>query len=449
MNLILLTGMLGISSVLLIRKVTGNWFTPVFWYWIVWSVALTCEAIASSGGVLPEIGPLAQDLIVGVHVSVFFGFVVATYFAVVTKVKTTVVAANLVRVPQKFLQITTVFYFVLGIVHLVNRITLIGSVSETILQDIRTDYLADPTGLTQIATIAFTPLIFLVAILAFEDYQDGTVRLKRMALLYLAANIHGIAMGGRIWLVTPIAFYIFSYLILPRTTVQTKAAARRLMKPFSRLAVVAIALFILLGTFRTSDIETIAPKMDVAWYEQSSGIMLPITYAAVPLAAIDLTSQYAALTPPNYGQLLFPWFADKLNDLGMLSRYVDQSVAIRRDDIRRIDYRVASTQCTVICLAVGDFGIPATPYVVGLLMAACQFVALTWAGRGIFRHAVAVTCVMAAAMTPQDGWFGIPTNVVGLASMLVFSWYLSRIATVPIASAQLPKSQLRATSAKP
>ncbi len=230
---------------------------------------------------------------------------------------------------------------------------------------------------------------------------------------------------GRIWLAYPLASYLFSYLLLSLNADSAGSVLRSALKKLAPLIAAGLLLFIVADVTRRTefamDVSPLSERLAAA--PQASGIMAPVTYTGVALAAIDLTSQSANTSAPLYGQMLFPWFAQQLGRLGLID-YYDQNWVINRDGIREIDHRVASTQCTVLCLAVGDFGFDAAPYAIGVLMGLCQFGALVFVGKGMFRQILAATCVMAAAMTVQDTWFGIPTNAVGIPAAALLVLYI-------------------------
>ena len=309
--------------------------------------------------------------------------------------------------PRELFRTITIFYLVLGAAHLLYRLAIVGSLSSSVLLDIRISYLDDPYGFTRLATIVFTPLLPIFALYGADDKSRGQIDLKRMLSLYFAAALHGFAMGGRIWLAYPLASYLFSYPASESSSADSAGSVlRSALKKLAPLIAAGLLLFIVADVTRRTefamDVSPLSERLAAA--PQASGIMAPVTYTGVALAAIDLTSQSANASAPLYGQMLFPWFAQQLGRRGLIHCY-DQNWVINRDGIREIDHRVASTHRTVLCLAVGDFGFDAAPYAIGVLMGLCQFRALVFVGKGMFRQILAATCVMAAAMTVQDTWF--------------------------------------------
>ena len=80
MNLMVLTVTAGIVLTLLMRRVTGRWFTPSTWYWIAWTLGLASVELAASRNLLPELTPLATTLILTSHACAAVGFVVGSIF---------------------------------------------------------------------------------------------------------------------------------------------------------------------------------------------------------------------------------------------------------------------------------------------------------------------------------------------------------------------------------
>jgi hypothetical protein len=212
----------------------------------------------------------------------------------------------------------------------------------------------------------------------------------------------------------PILYYVFSYLLLPQ--VKDRFSQQIILKRIRLLPVIIVLLFVILGGLKST---TVGTATDASrWYQNPSGVLSPVVYAGVALASLDATAWNAAQVRPLQGQLLFSWFAERLNNMGLLSRYMTQEEVIRRDLVYQIDWRVSATQCTVLCLVVGDFGIPNVMPVMAMLMGVCQLVSVGWQGKVHFRQVLATIAVMAAFMTVQDTWFGIPANAVGIIATI-------------------------------
>jgi hypothetical protein len=417
MDLVVLTLVLGVPSTLFAVVLLQRLFIAVFWYWLAWLFALLSAVISSQLGFLPSIGPLAHSVITNAHIGAFIGFLVATALVSLGKRKRQAQQKNDARFTfsARLLTHLNLFYLLVAIVHLTYRLSLVGA-ADILLFQIRQDFLAqrDPLRITQFSSIVFTLMLPIFALLAAEDFEKRTVRLKRLLPLYLAGLIHGIAMGGRIWLLMPILYYVFSYLLLPQ--VKDRFSQQIILKRIRLLPVIIVLLFVMLGGMKST---TIATATDTGrWYQNPSGILSPAVYAGVALASLDATAWNAAQVRPLQGQLLFSWFAERLNNMGLLSRYMTQEEVIRRDLVYQVDWRVSATQCTVLCLVVGDFGIPNVMPVMAVLMGVCQLVSAGWQGKGYVRQVLATIAVMAAFMTVQDTWFGIPANAVGIIATI-------------------------------
>lgn len=427
MSLLFLTFILGVLSILIIKFLTKRWLTPNTLYWAAWLLAISCVEFSAWGGVLPKLGPLASRLIFQSHLGAFAGFILASYFLLVTGKRLNNKEVRILPFifPKKLLRDISIFYVSVAILHLAYRISLLEGVNEFVYYTIRQDFLSlrDPFRVTQFSSISFSLVPFIFALLAAEDRFDNSIRLKRLLPIFFAAVLHGLAMGGRLWMAMPIGYYLFSYTLLKLNDqpLQLRSLVRKFAQPF----LIIILLFIVLGSLRSDNLSRSTNlAYGKSWYQRSDGVMSPIAYIGVAPASLELTSRFAAQIKPLNGQLLMPWFARRLDDLGLLTRYMDQELVMRRDEVRAIDHRVAATQCTVLCLVVGDFGVDSIAYVMGFLMASCQFFALVLVGKGYIRHAIASTLTAATFLTIQDGWFGIPLNAVGIIGVVVLRWFI-------------------------
>lgn len=424
MNLITLTLLLGIPSTLASVFLLQRLFTAVFWYWFAWLVTLMCVDIAAQLGFLPNIGPLAHQIITDAHIGAFIGFMVALAVVGLMQAKKQPQQADSQRFAfsQRLLKHLSLFYLAVAVIHLAYRVSLLGGVGDILLFQIRQDFLAlrDPLRITQFSSIIFTLVLPIFALLGAEDHEQRNVRLKRLFPLYVAGLIHGVAMGGRIWLLMPVLYYVFSYLLL--SDIRDRSSQWMLFKRLRVILVMVVILFIVLGGMKS--IDSRGSLASEQWYQNPSGVLSPIIYAGVALASLDATAWNAAQVRPLHGQLLFSWFAERLNGLGLLNNFMTQEEAVRRDLVYLVDWRVAATQCTVLCLVVGDFGISNVMLVMAVLMGLCQFISAGWQGRGYIRQILATIAVMAAFMTVQDTWFGIPANVVGVLLTIPLVWLL-------------------------
>jgi oligosaccharide repeat unit polymerase len=426
MNLIVLTLLLGVPSTLASVLLLQRLFTALFWYWFAWLVALISAEISAQLGFLPTIGPLAQQIIIDAHIGAFVGFIVALAVASLMLTKRQPQQNNRPRFvfSQRLLKHLSLFFLAVAVIHLVYRVSLVGDVGGVLFFQIRQDFLAlrDPLRITQFSSIIFTLVLPIFALLGAEDHEQGDVRLKRLFPLYLAGLIHGIAMGGRIWLLMPVLYYIFSYLLL--SDVRDRSSQRILFKRLRLITLTVIILFVALGGMKSVDSSTRAASEH--WYQNPSGILSPMVYAGVALASLDATAWNATQIRPLHGQLLFSWFAERLNSLGLLNNHMTQEEVVRRDLVYLVDWRVAATQCTVLCLAVGDFGLSNVVLAMAILMGLCQLASTGWQGQGYMRQILATIAVMAAFMTVQDTWFGIPVNAVGIILTIPLIWLIGK-----------------------
>lgn len=426
MNLITLTLLLGVPSTLVSVFLLQRLFTAMFWYWFAWLITLICAEIAAQLGFLPTIGPLAHQIITDAHIGAFIGFMVAIAVVGLMQTKKQPQQADSPRFvfSQRLLKHLSLFYLAVAVIHLTYRVSLLGDIGDILLFQIRQDFLAlrDPLRITQFSSIIFTLVLPIFALLAAEDHEQKKIRLKRLFPLYIAGLIHGVAMGGRIWLLMPVLYYVFSYLLL--SDIRDRSLQWMLFKRLRVILVMVVILFIVLGGMKSSD--SLGSSASEQWYRNPSGVLSPITYAGVALASLDATAWNAAQVRPLHGQLLFSWFAERLNSLGLLNNFMTQEEVIRRDLVYSVDWRVAATQCTVLCLVVGDFGISNVMLVMAVLMGLCQLISAGWQGRGYVRQILATIAVMAAFMTVQDTWFGIPVNAVGVSLAIPLIWLIRK-----------------------
>jgi hypothetical protein len=430
MLLIFVTAILGFISTLISKRLTRVTFTPCLWYWVGWLSMLIAYELSRLAGILPEIRPLAQDLIIQAHIGAFFGFVIASIMIPVLRgiPKVGQLRPYDIQLPKRFVRIILWTYGVVGLAHLAYRIASVDRITSSILYDIRVSYIIDPYGFTQISSYIFTSVWVVAGLFGWEDANHG-IQMKRLSILFFVSGLHGVAMGGRGWIVAVPLTYAFSYL-LARDNQRLLASVNNVLKLTRKLSwviVMGFVSFVLLAILRSPDPATKwVAERELPWYQRKESIMMPLWYLALPIDGIDVKAEYAAAYGPVYGQLLFPWFAKQLGRLGLLEN-MEVYATVLGDEFLRTQRDIRGwAQATVLPVIVGDFGMGSVPYVMATLMGMSQIFAICWRRRGIWKHSVAVMLTVAAFHTIQDAWFGIDGNVWGLGWAALFQLLINK-----------------------
>lgn len=433
MELLIITVGLGLASIGLARAFTKLNFTPCFWYWLGWSLGIAAAEFSAWVGVLPSITPLGHELIIRAHIGAFIGFAFGSYVpGMAMRIRSRSAGKpqkSPIQVSEKVVRVAIFVQFMLSVFLLINRAYQVGGVTGITLLDIRSSYLGDLRGFPRLATHIGLIFYFLPVQFGLEDAHSGSIKMRRLLVLWLAGVPGGLASAGRGWIIGPFSSYAFSYLLAkdgPGSFKQLITLTRKSIPLLSAM----VALFVGIAVMRSADFRgDIAREADRPWYQRSLSIIPVITYFGLPVSAAGPYSEIARSQPLSYGALTFPWLSQQLErfkfvKISPYARFVSGS---RHEILMSVDWRIASTHATILPNLVGDFGTDGVLLAMVVLMGVFQFLAVHLRNRELFGHTIAVTCASSGGFWLfQDSMFGVGGTVLGLIWTGIFQWWYYR-----------------------
>ncbi|MBT9168242.1 MAG: hypothetical protein DDT19_01587 [Syntrophomonadaceae bacterium] len=413
---ILLTIALGLSSISLSRIINRTWVSACTAYWLAWVLALSCAYYAGEKELIPQPSDISLSLIRVAHVGAFIGFFCAT--VVSGPVKRAIgqrqrnQIANIVSFTNKHYKPLLFIIFVVGLAHLAEALLKVGINPASLMADLRLSFLEgglSPLG--KLSAYIFTSLLLFSILFGLSDAFAG-VRMRRIVLLTIVGATHGVAMGGRGFLLGIFLAYGASFLLASGIT-----PGRKYYMDFKRRSLLyvgcVLAIFVLLGVWRWGVIGEdgnpflIAINMITAWL----GLSIP---------AVEPFVTAMADMPIRYGGYVFEWPVVQLERIGIIEG------AIRSDNwdvvmmVRQTDGLVGNAPPTIIPSLVGDWGVSLMPIYLGVLMGLSHIATIRFRGMGLIGHVVSVMAILAAFYTIQSPAFLHSGNSLALIWTLAF-----------------------------
>lgn len=417
---------LGVSSVAASRALSGRWITACTGYWMAWIFVLLSALYAEHHALIPETSEFSLVLITKAHTGAFVGFLAGSWLPLPLDLRSVRRRpygdiATWEQLINRYLKWFALAFFSLGVVHLVERLVLLGHVGAAplVYGELRLDFLdRDLTWLGRFLEY-LSPAIFMVAIVLGMTDAVIRVRISRVIFLTAAAVPHGLAMGGRGFLLGVLVPYVASFLLQ-----NSQERGGRIYKHFvvsvGSFVLVAFIAFSILGKLRAVGMgeETFSVLSPVDMVSMWFGTSVP---AIEPFAALGKVYRSGMV-----GASVFYWPVKQLQRLGVLDGDIDSRTWDVIWAVRAAYGMVGNAPPTAIPALVWDFGETLLPVAMGVLMALCQIASLRLSGRGFISHTIATLAFIAACTTIQIASFLTPSNCLLMLWVLPLSWWFKR-----------------------
>lgn len=421
------TLLFGVVCISLCRLITGRWFTPATWYWVVWVGCLASYSYVLGLDTLPEPEPLTISVLTDAHSGAFYGFVgFAVLSRLVTRGRTPVGTqssplAYLDGIHTKKIDRLLGLYLLVAVALLVYRIATVGKVDLAFLQAARDSFIGqDKTAIRPL--LLMVPISVPLTIILSARLASGTIQLQRPLILFAICFITAMADASRIKLLTVLALGM-----LMLTTVIDEEGGERVKALVSRYWLAAVSSIVLLiGLLQviqiiraTGSIEVLLddpllvflPTNLMAYLAQGTSAMALFYEAANgPVGGGDLTFAF----PLKYGAML------GLNDVPVSKGDIYAHVLHALDD-----HRVHRGGISGIGILLTDFG-PENIWAACFWMAgALQLLFVACINRGFVGRSLAVCCCMGALFTVLNIWFLSAAMMLGLVWCMVVGRWLN------------------------
>jgi oligosaccharide repeat unit polymerase len=415
LNLALVLAAVSIVSIRIINK---TWVSAAAAYWFGWIfvliAALVCEY--KDWNYAP-VTSFACENINQLNFGAFIGFVVGSSLAgksdsnryLHKKEKFLWQAEWLL---SKFTGKILGIVFVLGIIFFVIQIRQVGFNSDSVtnLRQIYTERQFSLVGWlgTHLSMIASSLIILVGAV----DANRG-MNIKRLVMFILSAAPLQLGNGGRIFLLSFLLLYLFSFFCMRAVLPLDRALLSR-KEALQLVSVLTACLFLfsILGFVRATNLEEFNP------------LELILGWPASSIAALNSWITAASNSPPTHGVLLFDWPGMFLHKLGIINIYQEKMLLMETTfQFMMKNDSAAVIPRTIIPDLIFDFGAKGVFWGMLYLAICLQFFSIRCAGKGLFWHSLACMCLNSSFMTVQliifnPGFCVVLIWAVGLAIYL-------------------------------
>jgi oligosaccharide repeat unit polymerase len=379
-----------------------------------WIFLLLSGVTAVHVGTIPRPTEGALALIEVAHVAAFLGLLLGSFLAGSAAPASKRAIFYLARLDVFFQRHQWKMMgalLLLGSLHLLEAFLTVGGGSNLLLR-LRHSYLdLGLTPLGRASAYLHTGSAVIAIVLGLLDRAYG-VRFARLILLTLACTPHGIAMGGRGFLLGLVLPYGVSFLLgkpIQRRRSRDRSIRRRFLSRIAVYIVVALVAFAVLGNLRGGREGVIDSFLDP--------VVGFATWFATSLPAIEpFAMYYTEFLPRGYGRHLLQWPTAQLERIGILE-------GSRRDQewdvilmIRRDYGIIGNAPPTIIPHLIADFGRWGFPLAVALLMGFAQVLSVRLRAKPLLGHVIATLAALAAFTSIQ-----VP-NFLNAANSLALLW---------------------------
>lgn len=406
MPLSLLVLVLGTVNVIVCWKVARTRVWPVLLYWLGWTAGIYAAEALSGDGIMPVFTDTNRQLLLRLHVAAAFGFFLA---CVVFHVGRGAVAKTQrhdahgdtgwqLLIHPRFVTVAFLIQLSLGILLLVARLQLLGSISYSgLLESIRDSYVrsaglgASLPPMVRLGSHAANFLMLFPFFFGLQDGLDRRTRFGRVLLWWLCSIPGGISTGGRGWIITTPLVYLVSYLVASTDRFNLRLIRRWTVRVSASVVVLAVLFAAVEKGRRTNDV--LSGLTAARWYQKAPIGKAVVYYLGLPILGVDAYTEYARREEPYNGALTFGFFAaqwERLN--GATNRSASEFNVASRSAMFFGPYPILfATHVPVIPNLVADFGLRAFPYVFATICFVTVLGYLLLSERGLVARFIAVT----------------------------------------------------------
>lgn len=439
---------LGILNQLIVYKISKAIFSACTIYWIAWVFLYICAIYSQERDLIPKVGLLSLELSLQASLGAFVGFIVGSILAnkVFVKKETNINqyfrnnqfdedAVILEILLNKYFLFLLSVFFCLGSLHLLDVLGRLRYDNYPILLNIRLTYLHD--FLTPIGRISSIIHVFTTPIALLLGYVDFYFKVRpwRICLLILVSSLHGLAMGGRGFLLGLIIPYSLSFLIcllesIPINQNTTNGKNKmyimnETLSSFLKFLLfyipIALLLFSWLAQLRHYDVSKVS---NLSFSDVTNNAIDQFAgWFGMSLSALGPVSEYLSKNAQElgYGRTVFSFFSTYLERFGLISGNWREETLSFVPGIRENLGSLGFTPPTAIPTLVLDFGLSFMPVYMAIIMTICQFATAKFR-YGIFWHVSYIVALLMSLMTIQSNLFFNAPNTMAI----IFSFFLQK-----------------------
>jgi len=400
---------LGGICFLISSSLAGTRVWPVLLYWIGWTVGIYGAETLSGDGVMPVFTDANRQLLLQLHLAAAVGFVIACMVFHLGRGalgKIPIQSSNRERewhlqIHPRLITVAFLIQLALGAFLLFGRFQEIGQFSvSSLLADVRASYLREAglgaplSPMVRLGSHAANFLVLFPFLFGVQDALERRIHFRRVLLWWMCSIPGGISTGGRGWIVTTPVVYFIAFLVTSADGFEWRRAVRLTLRAVPVVLGLALLFSAVEKGRQTNDL--LGGLKNASWYNDVPAGKAVVYYLGLPILGVDAYTEYAAQEQPYNGTLTFDFFAAQLQRLkgGVARTAGDFNVASRSAMFFGPYPILFATHVPVIPNLVGDFGLPAYPYVFAAICFACVLAYLVLRGGGIVAKFIAVTITM-------------------------------------------------------
>lgn len=420
----------GAANVFLCWLISRVYVSAASAYWGAWVLTLLCYMHASSLGYIPTPEPGVWSMILRLHAGAFVGFVGGSLVAGRSRRAS---MHHLAEVGDKYGRFWDRYahYFlavvvIAGLAHLYTRLGVITSPTESALLDVRLSFLEQGLSpLGRMASYISLVTVPLAVVLGISDSRYG-IRIKRLLFLIMATAPHGLAMGGRGFLLALAIPYVLSFLLTRQFMAAPSSKgtsifhlAKADLVQIVGLLAALVVVFGTLGALRDGGVSSGAA--DLGGIGFLNMILIRVTsWFGVTIPAIAPFTEVFENLGPGYGAKLFDgifWQMQKFLPIGGMG--INDLMMLGVDEVKTVDLRLGIAPASIIPYLAFDWGLRAMPVAAAAILGFSQFVSIRLKAGGALSMLIAVLACLVALYSVQGLFFLTTANIGAILYMVL------------------------------
>lgn len=397
-NMLFLTSVIGVFSVILCRLITKTWISANTAYWVGWIFVLFATYICDvNGWGYKRVTELALSNILKLHLGAVAGFFFATVLCHNYQ-------ANNASLKQVYIQsenIVTLFskkfyliLFLVGLLFLSERLAATGF-DHNYLTEARSLYnQRNVSTMVRFGTHISVIVVFMTILLGVVDAVRG-LNITRLLLVITASAPLSLANAGRAFLLSYLLIYttsFFLYRSMQRKEKQLLTAQETIK--ISSVFVLMIFIFSVMGFHRGGYGVLYNPFRAV------------LSWPAASIFALDSWTKAALTLPSTQGLNSLGWIADIMDRISLVDYSAEKNLmGSIVHHFRNINDSAAVIPRTIIPDLIMDFGEKSLIYSMAFIAFCSQLLSIRIPHLGIFSFSLATLTILAIFQTIQSSIF--------------------------------------------
>lgn len=442
LNIVLIqTLVLGIISVILTKLISKTLISASISYWFGWSFLIIGTATAVNNGWFNNISSQSLNYISQLHFGAFIGFFVGTLLSSRPK-KNGIGYYNLIYqsnfVVNKVTGKVLLILFVLGMIFLIIRIQLVGF-NLNYFTNVREVF--NETKVTRIGWVATHLAVIMTLIVILSGLTDaiGGMNFKRLLLITLATAPLALANGARGFLIGYLIKYLASLFMWRGLSGRYKyLLPKNEWFTIFTYIVVAMSIFSVIGFIRGG------------WGDKLNMAYTIIVWPTSTVGALDSWIPAALTGNSTHGLLTFGWFAGTMHRFGIMDLSSELKVIPSLQHyFTSTGNSAASIPKSIIPDLIFDFGANGVFWGMLIISFILQIISISFQGKGLVRHTLAVLSVLGAFNTIQSSVYTNEFAAI-IIWVILFSLYFryNKVKPFPLTQSNHIKDNLYVKSYK-